>query len=140
MCLPSIDNRRNTGSYSQGCFYLSVMKADFQIVLNDLQLRSLLHSFSIADCKIAIEVLHQKITRFENEKLTRQLKTRMLNETFLDLPIEEFDLSVRAFNCLKKSGLNTVRDIKEFGVERLSIIRHVGDRTAEEIKRVIFDK
>lgn len=52
------------------------------------------------------------------------------------IPIEDFDLSIRAYNCLKRAGLNTSKDVYDFSdrdIENLLKIRNIGMRTAKEI-------
>ena len=52
----------------------------------------------------------------------------------LELPIDEFDLSVRAFNCLKRSGVNKVGDLLTYDTEdSIMRIRNLGRRSAGEI-------
>ncbi len=47
--------------------------------------------------------------------------------------IEELDLSVRAFNGLKRAGMKTVGDVIEGGREKLLKIRNLGDKSRDEI-------
>lgn len=49
----------------------------------------------------------------------------------LAMPIEEMDLSVRNFNCLKRAGMNTVADVLEFG--DLTDVRNLGKNGVTEI-------
>jgi hypothetical protein len=51
----------------------------------------------------------------------------------LDTPIEMLDLSVRAFNCLKRNGINTLRQLSLTEPEKLSSIRNLGKRTYAEL-------
>lgn len=56
-------------------------------------------------------------------------------EEFMTTPIEELELSVRSYNCLRRAGLNTVGDIVENVDTRddLLRIRNLGRRSADEI-------
>jgi len=52
----------------------------------------------------------------------------------LDLDIEEMDLSVRSYNCLKRAGLNTVRDVVlRHKKDGLTKIRRICKRSIEEV-------
>ena len=49
------------------------------------------------------------------------------------IPIEELQLSVRAYNCLKRAQINTVADLLEFTQEDLLEIKNFGQKSAEEV-------
>jgi DNA-directed RNA polymerase subunit alpha len=49
------------------------------------------------------------------------------------IPIEELQLSVRAYNCLKRAQINTVADLLEFTQEDLLEIKNFGAKSAEEV-------
>jgi DNA-directed RNA polymerase subunit alpha len=51
-----------------------------------------------------------------------------------DTPIEDLDLSVRAYNCLKRSGLTTVGAILERSEEELLALRNFGEKSYEELR------
>jgi len=51
-----------------------------------------------------------------------------------DTPIEQLDLSVRAYNCLKRSGLTTVGAVLEKSEEELLSLRNFGDKSYEELR------
>jgi DNA-directed RNA polymerase alpha subunit len=55
----------------------------------------------------------------------------------LDTPIEELDISVRAYNCLKKANINTMLDIMH--VENLIDIRNLGRICANEIYKKLLE-
>ena len=48
-------------------------------------------------------------------------------------PLQTLDLSVRAFNCLRSSGINTVEELLEMSKEDLMNIRNLGERCFVEI-------
>jgi DNA-directed RNA polymerase subunit alpha len=52
----------------------------------------------------------------------------------LDKVIEELDLSVRSYNCLKRSGVNTVQDLTEKTEPELLKFKNMGRKSLEEIK------
>jgi DNA-directed RNA polymerase subunit alpha len=55
-------------------------------------------------------------------------------------PIEELDLSVRAYNCLKRSGLMTVGQVLEKSEEELLALRNFGRKSYDELKEKLIEK
>ncbi len=55
-------------------------------------------------------------------------------EGALDTPIEELDLSVRSYNCLKRQGVNTIGQLTECSEADLLNIRNFGAKSIEEVK------
>jgi DNA-directed RNA polymerase subunit alpha len=55
-------------------------------------------------------------------------------ETVLDTPIEDLDLTVRSFNCLKRQGVNTIGQLNECTEADLLNIRNFGAKSIEEVK------
>ena len=51
--------------------------------------------------------------------------------------IEELDLSIRPYNCLKRAGVNTVGELMECSVERLMKMRNMGRKSLDEIIKKI---
>jgi DNA-directed RNA polymerase subunit alpha len=56
------------------------------------------------------------------------------SEGVLDTPIEELDLSVRSYNCLKRQGVNTIGQLVECSEQDLLNIRNFGAKSIEEVK------
>lgn len=52
----------------------------------------------------------------------------------LDKQIEDLDLSVRSYNCLKRAGIHSVRQLVEFSENDLLNIRNFGAKSIEEVK------
>ena len=55
------------------------------------------------------------------------------NESVLGMTIEELDLSVRSFNCLKRAGINTVEDLITKSEEEMMKVRNLGRKSLEEV-------
>ena len=55
-------------------------------------------------------------------------------EKILEMTIEELDLSVRSFNCLKRAGINTVNDLIEKSAEEMMKVRNLGKKSFDEVK------
>ena len=52
----------------------------------------------------------------------------------LDMPIEELDLSVRAYNCLRRHGVDTVLDLASLKEEDVIKVKNLGKKSMKEIK------
>ena len=51
----------------------------------------------------------------------------------LALQIEDLELSVRSFNCLKRAGINTVEDLINYTEEEMMRVRNMGKKSLEEV-------
>lgn len=54
-------------------------------------------------------------------------------EKVLEMTIEELDLSVRSFNCLKRAGINTVEDLINRSEDDMMKVRNLGRKSLEEV-------
>lgn len=54
-------------------------------------------------------------------------------EKVLEMTIEELDLSVRSFNCLKRAGINTVEDLINKTEEDMMKVRNLGKKSLDEV-------
>jgi DNA-directed RNA polymerase alpha subunit len=73
----------------------------------------------------AIVVLDERLQQLENK------------DPRLDLQLDELDLSVRAYWTLVHGGLKTPRQILEYGLDRLEMLRGAGTKTVQEIRSMI---
>ncbi len=55
-------------------------------------------------------------------------------EKILEMTIEDLDLSVRSFNCLKRAGINTIDDLINKSEEEMMKIRNLGKKSFDEVK------
>ena len=60
-------------------------------------------------------------------------KTEPGGNKVLDLTIEELDLSVRSFNCLKRANINTVADLISKTEDEMMKVRNLGRKSLEEV-------
>ena len=60
-------------------------------------------------------------------------------EKMLEMTIEERDLSVRSYNCLKRAGINTVKELTDRTVSDMMNVRNLGQKSLEEIKLKLND-
>ena len=55
-------------------------------------------------------------------------------ERVLEMTIEEMDLSVRSYNCLKRAGINTVEELIRKSDEEMMKVRNLGKKSLEEVQ------
>lgn len=56
-------------------------------------------------------------------------------EKVLEMTIEELDLSVRSFNCLKRAGINTVEELTQRTEDDMMKVRNLGRKSLEEVQQ-----
>ena len=61
------------------------------------------------------------------------------DDRILDRTIEELDLSVRSYNCLKRAGINTVHDLTEKSEAEMMKVRNLGRKSLEEVKLKLIE-
>jgi DNA-directed RNA polymerase subunit alpha len=67
--------------------------------------------------------------------------TRSINiEPYTNIAIEELQLSVRAYNCLKKAHINTVGDLLQYSPENLQELKNFGRKSADEVFSTLKNK
>jgi DNA-directed RNA polymerase subunit alpha len=59
-------------------------------------------------------------------------------EKILEMTIEELDLSVRSFNCLKRAGINTVDDLIGKSETEMMKVRNLGKKSFDEVKEKLL--
>lgn len=74
----------------------------------------------------------QTITPIEEESIFVDVDTTDTGR--LDTPIEDLELSVRAYNCLKRQGVNTIGQLVECTENDLLNVRNFGAKSIEEVK------
>ena len=60
-------------------------------------------------------------------------KEESKKEKVLETTIEELDLSVRSYNCLKRAGINTVQDLTTRSENDMMKVRNLGRKSLEEV-------
>ena len=88
---------------------------------------------------LAAKVLNEHLALFidlsDNAKHTEIMveKEEGKKEKVLELSIEELDLSVRSYNCLKRAGINTVEDLANKTEDDMMKVRNLGRKSLEEV-------
>ena len=60
-------------------------------------------------------------------------KEESKKEKVLEMPIEELELSVRSYNCLKRAGISTVEDLANKSQEDMMKVRNLGKKSLDEV-------
>ena len=88
---------------------------------------------------LAAKVLSEHLSLFIN--LSESAKTEEVmaekenteKEKALEMNIDELELSVRSFNCLKRAGINTVAELCNYTAEDMMKVRNLGRKSLEEV-------
>ncbi|MGM9936233.1 MAG: DNA-directed RNA polymerase subunit alpha [Candidatus Ornithomonoglobus sp.] len=85
--------------------------------------------------KIMNELLLLFVDLSEDAKNTEIIVEKEENkkEKVLEMTIEELDLSVRSYNCLKRAGINNVEDLTNKSEEDMMKVRNLGRKSLEEV-------
>ncbi|MBQ9940998.1 MAG: DNA-directed RNA polymerase subunit alpha [Clostridia bacterium] len=91
-------------------------------------------SISLA-AKILNEHLNLFVDLSDEAKKTEIMVDReeTIKEKVLEMTIEELDMSVRSFNCLKRAGIDTVEDLTNRTEEDMIKVRNLGKKSLEEV-------
>ena len=76
----------------------------------------------------------------EDTNLLQSKPESMSIKPYTNLAIEELQLSVRAYNCLKKAQINTVGDLLQYSPERLRELKNFGRKSADEVFSTLKNK
>jgi DNA-directed RNA polymerase subunit alpha len=79
--------------------------------------------------------LFVNLTGIEESQDEIQQKEEDEKDKILEMPIEELDLSVRSYNCLKRAGINTVEELIRKTEEDMMKVRNLGKKSLEEVKQ-----
>ncbi len=87
--------------------------------------------------KILVEHLSLFINLTENVNDVEIMveKEEDKKEKVLEMTIEELDLSVRSYNCLKRAGINTVEELTQKTEEEMMKVRNLGRKSLEEVQQ-----
>ncbi|WP_099975187.1 MULTISPECIES: DNA-directed RNA polymerase subunit alpha [Lactobacillaceae] len=94
---------------------------------------------------LSAKILTEHLTSFVN--LTEEAKSADMmiekeetqKEKKLEMTIEELDLSVRSYNCLKRAGINTVQELTEKSEADMMRVRNLGRKSLVEVREKLAD-
>lgn len=90
---------------------------------------------------LAAKILSEHLLLFVNLSQTMSTTEIMVEkeeeskDKILEMTIEELDLSVRSYNCLKRAGINTVEELTRKTEEDMMKVRNLGRKSLEEVQQ-----
>jgi len=123
-------------------------RTDFEKLILDVKTDGTIHPEEAV--KQASRILIQHLMLITDENITfdtgiaekhdvvdeQTLKLRQILKT----PLEDLDLSVRAFNCLKAAKINSLSELVQYEQEELMKFRNFGQKSLSEIEQVLIDR
>jgi len=91
------------------------------------------HLMIITDENISLDVKRE-------EKETIVDEETLLVRKVLNTPLEDLELSVRAFNCLKAAKINSLSELVQYTQEELMKFRNFGQKSLSEIEQVLHER
>lgn len=86
--------------------------------------------------KILVEHLNMFV-ELDEMAINMEVMSEQAKETgnkVLDMTIEELDLSVRSYNCLKRAGIQSVQELAQKSEEEMIKVRNLGKKSLKEVK------
>jgi len=96
----------------------------------------------VSATQITIDLFTLLLKNKETNKANKlEPSTSSINiEPYTNIAIEELQLSVRAYNCLKKAHINTVGDLLKYSPEKLQELKNFGRKSADEVFSTLKNK
>ena len=82
---------------------------------------------------------NKDIKNQDNNQVVTKTQSLII-EPYTNIAIEELQLSVRAYNCLKKAQINTVGDLLQYSPEKLQELKNFGRKSADEVFSTLKNK
>ena len=154
--VPADENKKDNapvGTLAVDSIYTPVTKVNYQVEparvgsndgFDKLTLEILTNGTIIPEDALGLSarILTEHLDLFTNlteiAKSTEEADTES-DDRILDRTIEELDLSVRSYNCLKRAGINTVHDLTEKSEAEMMKVRNLGRKSLEEVKLKLID-
>jgi DNA-directed RNA polymerase subunit alpha len=123
-------------------------RTDYEKLLMDVKTDGTIHPEEAV--KQASRILIQHLMIITDENITfdnkEEKKEDLVDEQTLQLrkilktPLEDLDLSVRAFNCLKAAKINSLSELVQYEQEDLMKFRNFGQKSLAEIEQVLHER
>ena len=123
-------------------------RTDFEKLVMDVVTDGTIHPEEAV--KQASRILIQHLMIITDENITfdtkEEKKEDLVDESTLQLrkvlktPLEDLDLSVRAFNCLKAAKINSLSELVQYEQEDLMKFRNFGQKSLSEIEQVLIER
>ena len=93
-------------------------------------------------CQIIINLFTSLIETKNSQEILEPKQTNgsLSIQSYTNIAIEELQLSVRAYNCLKKAKINTVGDLLQYSPEQLQELKNFGRKSADEVFSTLKNK
>lgn len=128
--------------------YRVEQRTDFEKLILDVATDGTIHPEEAV--KQASRILIQHLMIITDENITfdnkEEKKDDVVDEQILQLrkvlktPLEDLDLSVRAFNCLKAAKINSLSELVQYEQEDLMKFRNFGQKSLSEIEQVLHER
>lgn len=123
-------------------------RTDFEKLIMDITTDGTIHPEEAVKEASRILIQHLMIITDENISLDtkREEKESVVDEETLQLrkvlytPLEDLELSVRAFNCLKAAKINSLSELVQYTQEELMKFRNFGQKSLSEIEQVLGER
>lgn len=123
-------------------------KTDYERLVMEVSTDGTIHPEEAVKEAARILIQHLMIITDENINLDlgKEEKEDVVDEQTLQLrkvlktPLEDLDLSVRAFNCLKAAKINSLSELVQYSQDELMKFRNFGQKSLAEIEQVITDR
>ena len=123
-------------------------RTDYEKLIMDVKTDGTIHPEEAV--KQASRILIQHLMIITDENITfdnkEEKKEDLVDEQTLQLrkilktPLEDLDLSVRAFNCLKAAKINSLSELVQYEQEDLMKFRNFGQKSLAEIEQVLHER
>jgi DNA-directed RNA polymerase subunit alpha len=123
-------------------------KTDFEKLIIEVNTDGTIHPEEAI--KEAARILIQHLMLISDENITFDLPGKKTEDTVdehvlhvrkvLKTPLEDLDLSVRAYNCLKAAKINSLSELVSFDTNALLKFRNFGKKSLVEIEQLINEK
>ncbi|MEI8279105.1 MAG: DNA-directed RNA polymerase subunit alpha [Bacteroidota bacterium] len=123
-------------------------RTDFEKLIMEISTDGTIHPEEAVKEASRILIQHLMIITDENISLDtkREEKEAIVDEETLQLrkvlntPLEDLELSVRAFNCLKAAKINSLSELVQYTQEELMKFRNFGQKSLSEIEQVLHER
>lgn len=123
-------------------------RTDFEKLIIDIKTDGTIHPEDAI--KEAAKILIQHLILVSDENITFETESKQHEEVvdehilhmrkILKTPLEDMDLSVRAFNCLKAAKINSLAELVQYDTNELLKFRNFGRKSLVEIEELIIEK
>lgn len=99
------------------------------------------HEVLALSAKILVEHLNMFV-ELTDEAMNMEVMSEAQQDTgnkVLDMTIEELDLSVRSYNCLKRAGIQTVQELANKTEDDMIKVRNLGKKSLKEVKEKLME-